>query len=139
MPFVYSTATGDNVIPVYEQAEPGQAATIKHSVLIRGGANLAKGNKELVTKYGIRTEVSDDDLKLLLADGEFTKMVNRGFMYVDTRKRNAEEVAANMAGRDESAPLTPNDYEAADKEGETVKATPREVKAFKNDSDEDED
>ena len=138
MPFVYSTSTCDNIFPVYTQAEPGQAATIKRSVLIRGGANLAKGKLELVTKYGVRTEISDEDLAILKNDTEFNNMVQRGFMKIDERKRNAEEVAADMNPRDESAPLTPNDYPEGD-DSDDVKAKPKDAGAIKKNTDEDED
>lgn len=128
MPFVYSTATCDNIFPVYEEnKEPGKAHSIKHSVPIKGGANLAKGKGEFVTKYGIRTEVSDSDLALLKENAEFMRMVKDGFMFIDERKRNAEEVASDMEARDESAPLVPQDYEPIDKDADEMRAAPKDA------------
>lgn len=112
MPYVYSTATCDMIFPVYaNNVEEGKAHKINHQILIRGGANLAKGKAEFVTKYGVRTTLSDEDMAILQKDGLFKKIEAAGFFYVDERKVDPEKVAADMTARDESAPLVPQDYD----------------------------
>lgn len=111
MPYVYSTATCDTIFTSYRNSEPGQAGSVNRQVLIRGGANLAKGKAEFVTKYGVRTDVTDEQLAFLKTKVNFQKMVNAGFLRVDERKVDPEKVAADMTPRDESAPLVPQDYD----------------------------
>lgn len=140
MPFVYCTASNDSIFAVYDKhSEPGRARVIKKSVLVKGGANVATGKGELITKYGVRTEVSDEDLKLLESSVNFQKMKEAGFITVSHHKVHAETAAAEMNKRDESAPLVPEDYtdddEAKPKPDDEAKSS-----ASKNDDDdEDED
>lgn len=112
MPYVYSTATCDMIFPVYaSNTEQGKAHKMNHQILIRGGANLAKGKAEFITKYGVRTEVSEQDLALLQKDKLFKQIEADGYFHVDERKVNPEAVAADMSARDDSAPLVPQDYD----------------------------
>lgn len=109
MPYVYSTATCDSIFAVYQKTEAGQAGVIKKQVLIKGGANVAKG-RGLITKYGHRTEISEEDLQILEASPNFQQAVKNSFYKVSRHKVNAEGMAAEMEARDESAPLVPEDY-----------------------------
>lgn len=114
MPYVYSTATSDSIFTTYTKTEPGQAGKVLQQVLIKGGANLAKGKGQLITKYGYRTEVTDHELELLKGSTNFQKMITAGFLRVDERKLDAEKIAGEMEPRDESAPLVPQDYHEND-------------------------
>lgn len=118
MNFVYSTATNDiTYVDYLPAAENGAKRNIKKSVLIKGGAGLPK-HRTLITPYGVKTEVSDEDLAFLESNQAFQRHAKRGFMKVMKRNVDPDKVAADMAQRDGSAPYVPNDYEAK-KQGKT--------------------
>lgn len=108
MPFVYSTLTSDNLYTGYRPGGDGQPLPDR-KVLIKGGANLA--DKNFVTKYGVGTEVSEDELEFLKKNPVFQMHVDNKFIVYRDRKADAEVVAADMEGRDESSPLVDADFD----------------------------
>lgn len=110
--FVYTTLTNDNVYTNYAPGPAGGVQQAAGQVLIYGGANRA--NKSLVTPLGVMTEVSDKDFEILQANADFQLHTKNGFITVRDDKVNAEVAAADMKGRDKSAPLTDNDYQEGD-------------------------
>jgi PBP1b-binding outer membrane lipoprotein LpoB len=78
------------------------------TVKVNGGANIA--DKHLITPAGAVTEVSDDDLSFLKQNKMFNRMIDRGFIKVETKETKVEKVVSDMTGRDESAPLVPDDF-----------------------------
>jgi hypothetical protein len=120
MPFVYSTLTCDNIFPVYvENKDPHALPRIIHKIVIKGGHGV-KLQKELHTPFGVRTQVSDSDLELLMKDLNFKKQISAGFITVDNKKVVAEKKAADMNPKDGSAPMTPKDFEKSDISEETL-------------------
>lgn len=120
MPFVYSTLTCDNIFPVYQpNRDPHAMPVIQHKILIKGGHGVKKV-KELHTPYGVRTEVSESDLELLMKDINFKKQIAAGFITVDNKKVAPEKKAIDMKEKDGSAPLTPKDFEKSDISTETT-------------------
>lgn len=112
MPYVYSTLT--NQQNFHDHHPPvNNIRSIKHTVVIKGGANIP--NKQIVTHLGVATRVSDEDLEFLKKNATFKDFVKNGYITYDEAKRNPEKVAADMAGRDKSAPLTENDFDPNDK------------------------
>jgi hypothetical protein len=111
--FVYSTLTADNLYGPYK---PGGAdLPIREGmVLIKGGANVAGPSKHLVTPLGVVTEITHEQLALLRADVTFLAHERNGFITVSENKTDADHVAADMEGRDESAPMTPEDVAPED-------------------------
>lgn len=112
MPYIYSTLANDNLYHLYEKQDSKGGSVIdvpriEKSVLIKGGAGVA--TKHLVTPLGIVTNVSDDELELLEANEAFQTHVNNGFIKIDKKKIEVEVVVADMNGRDNSAPVTPED------------------------------
>lgn len=123
--FIYSTLTADQRYVEWVKGG-GDIAVEGRSVLVKGGSNVA--NKHLLTPLGVQTEVSDEDYAFLQEEPTFRLHVQNGFITVRQKKADAEAVAADMATRDGSAPLTDADLEAQAKEAEaagqaSVKAT----------------
>lgn len=110
---VYSTMT--NPTSFVEWAPGGGDIPVKKRVVtIKGGAGLVS-RKALITPLGVKTEVSDDDYAYLLTNNLFNEFVRIGYIKVLTKGRTeADTVAADMAQRDGSAPLVPNDFAPGD-------------------------
>lgn len=106
--FVYSTLTCSNTYTSYRKTE-NELPEVESRIVIHGGSNVA--TKHLVTPRGVVTEVSDEQLAILLDNELFQRHMKNGFIAVETVKVDPEQVAADMVTRDEGAPLTPNDYD----------------------------
>ena len=127
--YVYSTATCPIAYAVYEDNKNTDLGVIKKrtdgspiKIIINGGHGVA--NKHFVTPKGVCTIVNDQDMEILLEDRLFKKHMNAGFMSYDKKEVSTEKKAANMARKDRSAPLTPDDFD----EGE---ASSSETKVYK--------
>lgn len=90
-------------------------------VLIAGKANVA--NKNIVTPLGTATKVDDSALSFLESSHLFNLHKKNGFITVEKYKEDADLVAANMTGRDASAPETPETLTLNDPEIESVDGT----------------
>ena len=111
MPYVYSTATSAITYVEYEpdiEKKSGHSKIVR-KVTINGGHGVA--TKNLITPKGIMTKITDDDFEWLVQQPSFQNHMKRGFMSYDKNKIDPEKKAANMAKGDQSAPLTPNDFE----------------------------
>lgn len=105
---VYSTMTA----PVsYATYVPGGAdlPVVEKKVLINGGAGVVD-KKSLHTPRGVVTTISDEDLQHLLKNEVFKVHQKNGFITVSAAEENADKVAVDMVSRDESSPLTPEDF-----------------------------
>ena len=126
--YVYSTLTAS---VRYAAGAPGEGGMIVPAedggILINGGANVA--DKRLITPAGaVVTRIDAADLERLRTDPTFKLHEANGFLKVSEHKEDGEKVAAqDMKLRDESAPLTPDDF----KEGEAPKVA-AETPAPKN-------
>jgi hypothetical protein len=109
--YIYSTLTSSVRYALWKKG--GQDLKVKDSeVLIKGGANVA--DKNFVTPQGVITIVTDEQLAALEENKVFRRHRARGFLTVvrDAKKAEVEEVVSDMVGRDPSAPLVPEDYDA---------------------------
>lgn len=108
--FIYSTLSAS---VRYAASEPGGAdvPVPTDGILIAGGTNVA--SKNLITPRGaVITEVDADQLERLRQDEVFKLHQANGFITVSDQLEDGEKVAsADMQGRDQSAPLTPEDYD----------------------------
>ena len=79
------------------------------SVLIKGGAGVA--NDRIITPLGICTEVTEEQVSQLNANGIFKLHRDNGFVTIESKNQDVEKVVADMTVEsDPSSPLTPEDY-----------------------------
>lgn len=117
--YVYSTLAADTRYTVYAKTV-SDLPVASNGVLIKGGAGVA--NKHFVTHRGTVTEVTDEELALLESNPVFKRHVAGGYVSVDKKRVDVEKVVSDMTGRDVSAPIVPQDYDA-----EQAGAIPAEV------------
>lgn len=108
MYYIFSTLTCDNAYTLYRQTDPRQLGYIEKSILIKGGHGVA--GKHLITPKGVMTEVTDADYEILKDNYHFQQHIANGFIVVEKKKLDTEEVAAKMEDRDASAPVIPSEY-----------------------------
>lgn len=111
MPYVFSTLSSPVAYTLYNESERG-AHTVKSKIIIKGGAGVA--NKNLITPLGVATEVTEEELEVLKTHPVFKLHLENGYVKIKEKQADAEVVAADMNSRDESAPLTPNDFKDED-------------------------
>lgn len=123
MPYVLSTATCAQRFNEYASAPAGaQRHHALRSVVINGGANAPsaksgfgemsqlESGQPLWTPQGTVTKVTDEDVKLLLANETFVACQDRGFYKIladnpgDSHEK-IKKIAEDMTKRDMSAPL----------------------------------
>jgi hypothetical protein len=81
-------------------------------VVIKGGAGIA--NERIVTPRGVATEVTEEQVEYLRANQVFQLHEKNGFVMVSGTYGDPDTVAADMTGRDISAPVVPQDNIAPD-------------------------
>ena len=81
-------------------------------VLIKGSAGVA--NDRIVTPRGVATEVTEAQVEYLRQNEIFKLHEKNGFVMVSESYADPDTVAADMTGRDISAPIVPQDGIAAD-------------------------
>lgn len=106
--YVYSTMTAAVTYCAWVRGG-GDIPTIQKSVTINGGANVA--DKHFQTPRGVVTVISEEQLEIMKADGVFQIHQKNGFITVEEKRAEVERVVSDMEGQDESAPLTPNDFD----------------------------
>jgi hypothetical protein len=116
--YVYSTLTSDQIYTKWSTPADGSIPEVEHEVNIKGGANLS--DKHFVTPRGVVTRITDADYEYLVGKGledmfsgnsVFKKHVKNGFITVRKDSVDPEiAVAAGMKQKDQSAPVTPNDF-----------------------------
>lgn len=104
---VYSTATAGVDFTAYQPSRNMSPNRPIKKVSVAGGSNVA--NKQIITPYGVRTEVSDEDADFLKDHPVFQRMEAGGFMRLIKSKKDPEKVITSekMQVRDGSAPETP--------------------------------
>lgn len=111
--YVYSTLSNDQMYTSYQVDPKGQKLPQAiGQIFIAGKANIT--TKNFVTPKGMVTEVTPEQLAELKGNELFNLHMKNGFIKVSERKGDTDEVAADMVGRDQSAPLVAEDF----KEGE---------------------
>lgn len=112
MPYVYSTLSCDNEYRSYVKGG-GDISQVESHVLIKGGAGVM--NRNIITPYGVATEVTKEQLAMLEANDQFQLHKKNGFITVDAKKMDADEVAKDMTKKDKSSPATMDDYKGENK------------------------
>lgn len=109
MNYIYSTLASDQVYVEY-----GKNRQVVSQVFVAGKANIP--NKHMLTPKGVSTEVSDEQLAVLRNNRVFQLHEKNGFITVDSKKRDADKVSANMNKNDKSQPDTKERLEENKKE-----------------------
>lgn len=104
--YIYSTLTSPQVYQNYRDGENGLKIPTS-SVRVNGGANMM--TKALVTPHGTVTEVTAEELADMRQNEVFNLHEKNGFITVSENKKHADDVAADMVTRDQSAPLVEQD------------------------------
>lgn len=123
MPYILSSLTNDVKYCFWGKLGPN-VVKVNKEILIKGGANVAD-KKTLVTPSGVSTEVSREDLDLLMRNPSFKRHLERGFLrIVETEsKYKAQDEAEKMEKKDKSAQLTKESYK---KRGRKAPATKKD-------------
>ena len=85
----------------------GLAPVTGGTIRIAGKANVANSN--IITPRGMATKVTAEQYAALQKNHVFALQKENGFLTAEQHKEDAEKVAANMQGRDKSAPDTTED------------------------------
>lgn len=109
MYYVYSTITNDTYYSKFEDNNDKDISIAIKKVLIKGGHGIA--SKQLVTPYGVMTEVKNEDMEFLESNDAFQRHIEKGFITVLKKRDNdIEKVSKNLNEKDGSYPKTPRDY-----------------------------
>jgi hypothetical protein len=119
--YVYSTLSNSQAYTNYTKT-PADIMIAQDPVVIAGGANVVD-RKHLITPRGVMTKINDDQLAYLEQNEGFLQHKAEGHISVSSANVDVEVAAADMAGRDTSAPLVEQDYD----ENDTDEATPKPV------------
>ena len=111
MPYVYCTLTADQCYAIYpSDLNPEKVPKTEREIFVSGGANVI--DRRLHTPRGVATHVSAEELKLLETIPAFKKHKDKGFVKVDEKQHDPEEVAKkDMTDRDTSAQLEEKDFD----------------------------
>jgi len=101
MPHVSSTLTAAQKYTIWEERIPGQPESVRE-IRIEGGANTA--SKHFVTLDGVVTQVTDEQVELLLKIPAFVKHQELGFVKIHNRSKVDIK---GLEAEDKSAPITP--------------------------------
>lgn len=113
MSYVLSTLTAGQDYSFYKKSNPDGLQQVERVIHIDGGANVA--NKHFVTKDGVMTELSDEDIGLLETHPVFKLHKQNGFVKIFRNERDESRVLLDMEKEDASAPLTPSNCDKESK------------------------
>lgn len=120
LPYIYSTMTCGTTFAVYApKTDLNALSRVVKRIDIKGGHGL-KNPQAIDTPIGVVTKVTDEELELLEQMVAFRQQVESGFLVVDKKQGDPEKKAASMNPKDNSAPLTPKDFEKSEDLGEDV-------------------
>ena len=109
--YVFSTLASDVAYTNHIQGG-GDLPVALPSVLVRGGAGVA--NDRIFTPRGVSTEVTEQQVEYLRANPVFRLHEKNSFVTISESYADPDIVAADMTGRDNSAPLVPQDQVAGE-------------------------
>lgn len=109
--YVFSTLSSDMR---YQNHQPGGAdlPVVIADVFVAGGAGVA--NDRLMTPRGVMTKVTEQEAEALRSNPIFKMHEQNGFVQISAAEGNPDKVAADMTGRDQSAPVVPQDLSPKD-------------------------
>lgn len=107
MPYVLSKLANTQIYTQYVKDVTNNINIVKAQVTIKGGADIT--DKNLITPDGVVTNVTRDQLEILKANRDFQKHLKTGCVkYFEFEPKIDKEV--DKMEKDNSKPLTPDDY-----------------------------
>lgn len=130
--FVYSMMSASvRYAAAIPATEPGGLPTPTEGIVIAGGTGVA--NKNLITPTGAMvTRVTAEQLEALRTDRVFQEHEKNGAISVREHEIDGEKAAVDMLDRDRSAPIVPEDFEAAGEKAPQVGAASSDDEGRKN-------
>lgn len=123
--YIFSTLSADMAYTNHEQGGADLPIDLP-PVLVKGGAGVM--NDRIVTPRGVVTEVTEAQVEYLRANSVFKLHEKNGFVMVSDKAADPDKVAADMTGRDNSAPMVPQDLKDGEQPaavgGEETEPTP---------------
>lgn len=121
MVHVFSTLANPQKFAVYDMPDAsdanqmGRLPVLRREVLIRGGAGIA--SKNLITPQGVHTPITSEEYEEIKDTHMFKAFVASGHIRVESKQHDIDRMVGDMNPRDPGGPLTPADYEKADRDG----------------------
>lgn len=107
--YVYSTLSAPVRYSIYSKPEGERGIPRElQGVTIAGGANVA--DKHFVTPKGVMTTITSEQLELLKGVKLFQTHYENGYITYEEAPVDIEKVVSDMESRDESSPLTEQDF-----------------------------
>lgn len=106
MLYVFSTLASDVAYTNHKQGGADMPIALE-PVVIKGGAGVM--NDRLVTPRGVVTSVTEQQVEYLRENEIFKLHEANGFVMVSEEYTDGDKAAADMTGRDNSAPVVPQD------------------------------
>ena len=124
--YVYSTLSNDQTYTAYvDRGKDNKSQgpnVVEARVLIKGQVNVVD-SVHLMTPKGRVTPISQEEYEILHKNEVFLKHKKNGFIVVEKTEENPETVAQlDMEAKDQSAPLTKEDYKKV--EGDEERPSP---------------
>lgn len=107
--YVYSTLAADVAYTRYAKGG-ADMPIVEEQILIKGGAGVA--NDRFVTPLGVATRVTQEQADFLNQDFVFSIHKKNGFVQISETEVDGDKAAADMTGRDHSAPVVAHDLPA---------------------------
>jgi hypothetical protein len=108
--YVFSTLAAPMAYTCYFKNDVKELAIVEKTVLIKGGAGVMDA-RNIQTPRGVMTEITDAEYASLKDNKVFQIHLSGGFIIVEEKSGNADAIAKNMNEKDESRPITPDDFE----------------------------
>jgi len=118
MPYILSKLANSQIYTQYAKGA-NNINQIVYKVLIKGGADVT--DKHLVTPEGVITKITQDELEILKANKDFQNHLERGHVKYFGHNPNIDKEAHKLE-KDNSRPLTPDDYKKAGKKAPKTEA-----------------
>lgn len=109
--YLYSTLASSQLYTGYKKGG-ADLPLVEWEIHVKGGANIA--GKHLITPLGVVTKIDADDYALLKTNAVFQAHEENGYILVREREVDPEVAAADLEGRDVSAPLVEADFAQTD-------------------------
>lgn len=117
--YIFSTLAADVSYTGYSETKGDALPKVQMSVVVKGGAGVAN-RRTIETPRGVVTIVTDEEAKFLAGNPVFVKHMKNGFVQISESNADGDEAAADMTGRDASAPLVDEDLTEQDPQTKTT-------------------